>query len=40
MVENRLEAQQFDLLSRRYLRDVERDSDVDIRMEEVQAQES
>lgn len=32
MVENRLEAQQFDLLSRRYLRDVERDSDVDIRI--------
>ncbi|MEM1380265.1 MAG: peptidylprolyl isomerase [Pseudomonadota bacterium] len=34
MVENRLEAQQFDLLSRRYLRDVERDSDVYIRGQE------
>ncbi|MEM1409417.1 MAG: peptidylprolyl isomerase [Pseudomonadota bacterium] len=31
MVENRLEAQQFDLLSRRYLRDVERDSTVYVR---------
>lgn len=31
MVRNRLEAQEFDLLSRRYLRDVERDSDVYIR---------
>ena len=33
MVRNRLEAQEFDLLSRRYLRDVERDSDVFIRDE-------
>lgn len=31
MVRNNLEAQQFDLLSRRYLRDVERDSTVNIR---------
>lgn len=33
MVRNRLEAQEFDLLSRRYLRDVERDSDVYVREE-------
>lgn len=31
-VESRLEADQFNLLSRRYLRDIERDSDVDIRL--------
>ncbi|MFC3303730.1 peptidylprolyl isomerase [Parvularcula lutaonensis] len=32
VIENRLAAQQFELLSRRYLRDVERDSDVQIRL--------
>ncbi|MEM9809814.1 MAG: peptidylprolyl isomerase [Pseudomonadota bacterium] len=32
VVEGRIEAQEFQLLSRRYLRDIERDSDVDIRL--------
>ncbi|NNU16671.1 peptidylprolyl isomerase [Parvularcula sp. ZS-1/3] len=41
MVESQLEADQFNLLARRYLRDVERDADVDIRLfEEAPAQDS
>jgi peptidyl-prolyl cis-trans isomerase SurA len=40
VVRNRLEAQQFDLLSRRYLRDVERDSDVDLRMDDIESRAS
>lgn len=40
-VESRLEAEQFNLLSRRYLRDIERDSDIDIRLfDESDPQES
>jgi len=34
MVRNNIEAQQFDLLSRRYLRDVERDSTVNVRTDD------
>jgi len=38
MVKNRLEGQQFDLISRRYLRDVERDTDVEVRIDPLAEQ--